>query len=230
MISAWYSARTKPKHEHIAAANLRKHLGLEVFLPRLRLEKITRRGLVRVVEPLFPCYLFVQCAIAESLHDIQHTSGINKVVHFGGRIPAVPDAIIEDLRSCFESDDIIAVAHDLAPGDEVTVAGGAFAGMSAQVLKRPSCAEKGSNLARHPGAGHPGGSCPGSFDVEKEFIGGVGACFGRARFAGKVCLLEFAVCTTISTGLRRLRSRLVRFKNTNEQVRSHANTRILMTQ
>jgi transcriptional antiterminator RfaH len=135
MISAWYSARTKPKHEHIAAANLRKHLGLEVFLPRLRLEKITRRGVVRVVEPLFPCYIFVQCAIAEFHNEIQHTSGINKIVNFGGRIPAVPDSVIEDLRSCFESDDIIVVDHALAPGDEVTVAGGAFAGMSAQVLK-----------------------------------------------------------------------------------------------
>jgi len=30
---AWYCARTKPKHEHIAAANLRKNLNLEVFIP-----------------------------------------------------------------------------------------------------------------------------------------------------------------------------------------------------
>jgi transcriptional antiterminator RfaH len=135
MISAWYSARTKPKHEHIAAANLRKNLQLEVFFPRLRMEKITRRGLVRVIEPLFPCYIFIQCVVEESINDIQHTSGINKIVHFGGKIPAVADSIIEELQECFESDEIITVEHRLAPGDEVTVAGGAFAGMSAFVLK-----------------------------------------------------------------------------------------------
>lgn len=135
VISAWYCARTKPKHEHIAAANLRKHMELEVFLPRVRLDKMTRRGLVRVVEPLFPCYLFVRCNVDESLTAVQHASGISKIVHFGGKIPQVPDSVIQELQVCFESDDVMTVESQLAPGDEVTVAGGAFAGMSAQVLK-----------------------------------------------------------------------------------------------
>ena len=132
---AWYSARTKPKHEHIAAANLRKHLGLEVFSPRLRLEKLTRRGLVNVTEPLFPCYLFVRCVLAEQLNDIQHSVGINKFVSFGGRIPQVDDEIIIELQECFENEEIIQVRSGLEPGDEVTVADGAFAGMNAYVLK-----------------------------------------------------------------------------------------------
>ena len=135
VISAWYCARTKPKHEHIAAANLCKHMELEVFLPRVRLEKLTRRGLVRVVEPLFPCYLFVRCNVDESLNAVQHTSGISKIVHFGGKIPRVPDSVIQELQAYFESDDVITVESRLVPGDEVTVAGGAFAGMSALVLK-----------------------------------------------------------------------------------------------
>lgn len=134
-ISAWYSARTKPKHEHIAAANLRKNLGLEVFSPRLRLEKLTRRGLVRVTEPLFPCYIFVRCVIEDRFTEIQHTSGVNRLVHFGGRIPAVPDLVIAELQDYFETDEIITVDNHLTPGDEVTVASGAFAGLSAFVLK-----------------------------------------------------------------------------------------------
>lgn len=135
MISAWYSARTKPKHEHIAAANLRKQLELEVFLPRVRQDKMTRRGMVRVVEPLFPCYLFVRCIIEESLNGIQHASGVSKIVNFGGKIPQVPDLVVQELQECFGLDDVITVEGQLAPGDEVTVAGGAFAGMSARVLK-----------------------------------------------------------------------------------------------
>jgi len=46
---AWYCARTKPKHEHIVAAGLKRNLGLEVFHPRLRIERPTRRGVVRVI-------------------------------------------------------------------------------------------------------------------------------------------------------------------------------------
>ena len=132
---AWYSARTKPKHEHIAAANLRKNLGLDVFSPRLRLEKLTRRGLVSVTEPLFPCYIFVRCVLEERISDIQHTVGVNRLVNFGGKIPEVADSIITELRDCFENEDVITIKTNLMPGDEVTVAEGAFAGMSAYVLK-----------------------------------------------------------------------------------------------
>jgi len=134
-LPSWFSARTKPKHEHIAAANLRKNLGLEVFSPRLRLEKLTRRGLVNVTEPLFPCYIFVRCFLDERLTDIQHSVGVNRLVSFGGVIPQVPDQIILELQECFENEEILQVHNQLKPGDEVTVADGAFAGMSALVLK-----------------------------------------------------------------------------------------------
>ena len=133
--SAWYGARTKPKHEHIAAANLRKNLGLEIFSPRLKLEKLTRRGLVNVIEPLFPCYIFVNCILEDSIGDIQHTVGVNRLLSFGGKIPQVADEIIAELQQCFDNEEIIQVQNNLAPGDEVTMAGGAFAGMSAYVLK-----------------------------------------------------------------------------------------------
>jgi len=135
MQPSWYSARTKPKHEHIATANLRRHLGLPVFFPRIRMEKLTRRGLVRVAEPLFPCYIFVCCIVEERHSEIQHLSGISRLVQFGGKFPKVENNIIEDLQACFGHEDLISVESRLEPGDEVTVATGAFAGMSAQVLK-----------------------------------------------------------------------------------------------
>ena len=124
---AWYCARTKPKHEHIAAANLRKNLNLEVFHPRLRMERATRRGVMRVSEPLFPCYIFFRCFIEEKLGEIQHTSGISTVVHFARRIPKIADAVIEELKECFEGEETLTVEDRLSPGDEVVVVDGAFA-------------------------------------------------------------------------------------------------------
>jgi transcriptional antiterminator RfaH len=132
---AWYCARTKPKHEHIAAANLRKNLNLEVFHPRLRIERATRRGVVRVSEPLFPCYIFFRCVIDEKLLEIQRTSGVSTVVHFAHRIPKIADVVIEELKECFEGEETMTVADRLSPGDEVIVAEGAFQGMSAFVLR-----------------------------------------------------------------------------------------------
>jgi transcriptional antiterminator RfaH len=132
---AWYCARTKPKHEHIAAANVRRNLGLEVFHPRLRMERATRRGVVRVVEPLFPCYIFVRCAIEKALNDIRYANGVSSMVHFADRIPSVSDSVIEDLQQCFSTEEPILVEEQIVPGAEVVLAGGAFAGMQACVLR-----------------------------------------------------------------------------------------------
>ena len=133
---AWYCARTKPKNEHIAAANLRKHLGLQVFHPRLRSEQTTRSGVVRqVTEPLFPGYVFVRCAIEERLDDIRHTIGISSIVNFGGKIPPVPASVIEELQECFGVQETLAFDNQPIEGDDVTMGAGVFFGMPAIVLR-----------------------------------------------------------------------------------------------
>lgn len=131
---AWYCARTKPKHEHIVAAGLKRNLGLEVFHPRLRIERPTRRGVVRVVEPLFPCYVFVRCDIEECLDGVRYVNGVSSLVHFGQRIPIVPDHVVEELKQCFETD-LMDVEDHISPGTEVVVGEGAFLGFNGIVLR-----------------------------------------------------------------------------------------------
>jgi transcriptional antiterminator RfaH len=132
---AWYCARTKPKHEHIAAANVRRHLGLEIFNPRLRIERVTRRGIVRTIEPLFPSYIFVRCALDEKFNEVRYAYGVSTIVHFGARIPTISDSVIADLREAFSADEPISVDDSLAPGAEVVLTEGAFVGMRASVLR-----------------------------------------------------------------------------------------------
>lgn len=133
--AAWYCARTKPKHEHIAAASLAKRLGLEVFHPRLRSERTTRRGVVRVVEPLFPCYIFVRCPSADGLGEVRYMPGVSGVVQFGQRVATVADQVIEELRQCFGSGDPMWVEDRLCAGAEVTVAEGSFLGSRGIVVR-----------------------------------------------------------------------------------------------
>ena len=132
---AWYCVRTKPKHEHIAAANIARQAGLEVFCPRLRVERMTRRCVVRVLEPLFPCYLFVRCAIEESFDNLRYANGVGTIVNFGGQLARVPDAVVEELKNHFEGEETVVAKDNLTPGTEVIVAAGAFEGMRASVLR-----------------------------------------------------------------------------------------------
>ncbi len=133
--AGWYCVRTKPKHEHIAAANLARLAGLEVFCPRLRVERSTRRGIVRVLEPLFPCYLFVRCILEDKLDDMRYVNGVGSLVNFGGLIPRVPEEVIAGLREYFANEEVVLVRDELQPGTEVVVAEGAFEGMRASVLR-----------------------------------------------------------------------------------------------
>jgi transcriptional antiterminator RfaH len=139
---AWYCARTKPKHEHIAAANVGKRLGLDVFHPRLRLERATKRGVVRVVEPLFPCYIFVHCILENFSDAIRHVSGVSSLVHFGHKIPAVPDEAIRELKECFESEEPMVVEDGVIPGSEVSIAEGVFMGFSGMVVRTLSAGQR----------------------------------------------------------------------------------------
>ena len=50
----WFCVRCQTKREHIAAGHLRELLGVEVFCPRLRYRKATRRGKIWWMEPMFP--------------------------------------------------------------------------------------------------------------------------------------------------------------------------------
>jgi transcriptional antiterminator RfaH len=134
LLPGWYCARTKPKHEHIAAANIHKHLGMEVFNPRLRIERSTRRGIVRAVEALFPCYIFVRCA-EDDLTGIRYVNGVSSLVHFGHKIPTVPGEVIEELRECFDNEEPLSVEDRLFAGAEISIADGAFRGLQAIVLK-----------------------------------------------------------------------------------------------
>ena len=140
--SAWYCARTKPKHEHIAAANVGKRLGLEVFHPRLRRERATQRGLVRVIEPLFPCYVFIRCILENHFDEVRHVTGISSLVHFGQKIPTVPDSAIAELRQCFESEEPMAVEDGVIPGMEVNIVEGVFLGFSGMVVRTLSAGQR----------------------------------------------------------------------------------------
>lgn len=141
-VQSWYCARTKPKHEHIAAGNIAKRLGLEVFHPRFRMERATRRGVVRVVEPLFPCYIFVRVPGAVCPDEIRYLTGVSSLVQFGQKIAVVPDPVIEDLRRCFDDQEPFAVQESLAPGTEVTVAEGALMGSHGIVVRAMPARER----------------------------------------------------------------------------------------
>ncbi|MDB4735085.1 hypothetical protein OAF53_00135 [Akkermansiaceae bacterium] len=155
----WYVLRSQLKRERLAAANLRRLEGVEVFLPRLRYQKTTRRGRVWWVEPLFPGYLLAKFSYLELSRAVTYTAGVSRIVTFGDDIPAVPDQFVKDLQAEVArhqtDDEEIVVNWKVEVGDEVELAEGPFKGMEGRVVEVRPGAERVSLLLEFLGESKP---------------------------------------------------------------------------
>jgi transcriptional antiterminator RfaH len=131
----WACIRTHPKHEHIAAAQLRHVPGVDVFNPQLRLERQTRRGRMRTTESLFVNYLFARFVIETTLERVRYTPSVKTVLQFGERIATIPDAVIEELRqTLLENAETIFTDAPLE-GDEAEISNGPFQGEKGIIVR-----------------------------------------------------------------------------------------------
>ncbi|QTN32142.1 hypothetical protein HZ994_07305 [Akkermansiaceae bacterium] len=143
----WFCVRTQTKREHIAAKHLRELAGIEVFCPRIRYRKATRRGKIWWLEPLFPGYLLARFDLSEMERAVTFCHGVRGLVRFGTEIPDVPEAFVKNLiRQVGEqsSDDaeLLTVAPSISVGDEVEVAHGPFRGMKGVIRSVAPAAER----------------------------------------------------------------------------------------
>ena len=91
--AGWFVVRTRPKSEHIAAIHLMKFADIdEVFSPRIRYEKGTRRGKVWFTEALFPGYIFARFDLNEKLRAVNATNGVSGVSVSYTHLPSPRDS------------------------------------------------------------------------------------------------------------------------------------------
>src|SRR5262249_20079471 len=95
---AWVCIRSHLKHEHIAAAHLCLIPEVQVFNPRLRLLRSTRRGRVWSTESLFPNYLLAGFVLESALEKVRYPLSVQNVARLGQMVPAIPDTVIERLQ------------------------------------------------------------------------------------------------------------------------------------
>lgn len=144
----WYCVRCQTKREHIAAGLLREIEGVEVFCPRLRYRKATRRGKIWWVEPMFPGYVLAKFKITELERAVTFCQGVRGLVRFGTKIPPVPESFVEALkheisnRKGAEESELVTLSPTIEIGDEVEVAHGPFQGMQGTVVAVPSASER----------------------------------------------------------------------------------------
>ena len=131
---AWYVARTKPRAEAFAAANLRSK-AIEVFFPRLAPR--FAHSTAHAAEPLFPGYLFARLSLVRQFHVASWTPGVAHLLSGADGAPAaLDDTVVESLRGRTHDGDVLVPQPAFRAGDSVTIRTGPFAGLLA-IIDRP---------------------------------------------------------------------------------------------
>ena len=146
-LADWFCVRTQTNREHIAAGHLRELEAIEVFCPRLKYRKATRRGKVWWVEPLFPGYILAKFNLAEMERAVTFCQGVRGLVRFGTEIPTVPETFVESLREEIRSrseddEELFSVTPIIQAGDEVEIAHGPLQGMRGTIVSVAPAAER----------------------------------------------------------------------------------------
>jgi transcription antitermination factor NusG len=122
----WYAIYTAPRHEHAVVRHLDAYR-IESFLPTWESTHVWKDGQrKRIVQPLFPSYVFARFDRAERLRVFQSPSVVTIVGNSHGSVP-MQDSEIEFLRSDF-CRQRVEPFHDLVAGDKVLVKCGSMQG------------------------------------------------------------------------------------------------------
>jgi transcriptional antiterminator RfaH len=121
----WYAIYTKPRQEQRAADNLLNQ-GYNCFLPTMAVEKVKNNAVIKVQQPLFGRYLFIELSASTSnWMPIRSTKGVSNMVSFANKPARVPSDLITALKAA-----PLLMHSRFEPQQPITVQFGAFSGLS----------------------------------------------------------------------------------------------------
>jgi transcriptional antiterminator RfaH len=130
----WLLLQVKPRQELRALENLERQNG-ECYCPRIQVEKLSRGKRIKVKEPLFPGYLFINAQPEQNgltYTSIRSSRGVSKIVGFGVESTKIPEDLIQEIK-LLEQLYLSDVNAEGLPqtGDQVEILDGPFKGLLA---------------------------------------------------------------------------------------------------
>jgi transcriptional antiterminator RfaH len=84
---------------------------------------------------MFPGYLFARFELSEMHRQVSYAHGVSGIVRFGDRYPTIDEGALVQLRDHAGDTEVKELDYGLSQGDDVKIAGGAFAGLEAVVTQ-----------------------------------------------------------------------------------------------
>ena len=133
MESSWYAAYIFPRHEKAAAEHLEQK-GVQVFLPMFSVMRQWKDRRVKIMQPMFPGYLFTRINYQDRTK-VLNTPSVLRIISNQGQPCPIPDSEIENVQRCLAGG--LAEPHAfLGVGERVRVTSGAFEGVEGIGIRR----------------------------------------------------------------------------------------------
>jgi len=129
----WYPVYTHARAEKKTLAAL-LNKGIEAYLPLQKTQKQWSDRKKWIEEPLIRSYIFVRITISAQA-DVLMTKGIARFIYFSGRITAMPERQINDLKLLLASAvDLEVTEENLQAGEKITIKAGPLKGLTGEVI------------------------------------------------------------------------------------------------
>jgi transcription antitermination factor NusG len=129
----WYVLQTKPRNEAVVHKQIMSK-DIESLLPQVEKIRIWSDRKKKILQPLFPGYVFVHGNEEERLRAITNTAGASRYIFYEGRPAIVSEReirLIED--SLREPERITLEQKRINRGDDIVITHGVFKGMKGKV-------------------------------------------------------------------------------------------------
>lgn len=135
----WYLIHTKPNQEELAKNHLEDQR-YRIYLPMAFTRRKRRGKAVRLVNAMFPRYLFIYLNdTTDDWGPIRSTIGVSTLVHFGLSPAKIPSDLIDALKERENSEGIHDLPHRaFEKGQKVIISEGLFEGYEAVFTSRDS--------------------------------------------------------------------------------------------
>eukprot|EP01136_Pigoraptor_vietnamica_P033794 Opistho-1_new@97033 len=129
----WYPIYTRSKAEkRTQEAFIKKNI--TTYLPLVKVQKQWSDRKKVIEEPLLKSYLFIYIS-AKEYTEVLMTYGVSRFIYFSGKIAAIADQQINDLKLLLANEaDLEVIDHDITPGEKILIKAGPFKGILAELV------------------------------------------------------------------------------------------------
>lgn len=129
----WYPIYTRSRAEKSTQEALSKK-NIITYLPLIKVQKQWSDRKKIIEEPLLKSYLFIYISEKE-YNEVLMTYGVSKFIYFSGKIAAIPNQQIQDLKLLLANESELEVlTHEINPGEKILIKAGPFKGLIAELV------------------------------------------------------------------------------------------------